>query len=229
MLTDARFLHEKLSGLRDVGSLNNMVVTIVQEKPIMSQTVTSPNGVANGVNPPGSSVLANASTPRPRGSIDLQAQPRSNTRQSTLGATTNNLAARPSPFAKRTLASLFGGGEAATSNSPNSSSISLASTQDGSSGLLTPQLQEGISGLAAVGSSGGVTPEMLDGRGSPITSSSLPSPPRTPGSTAAAAVNSGPKGSNAKGSTEETPQENVGPTEDQGTESSTKLRAAEEQ
>jgi vacuolar protein sorting-associated protein 54 len=224
MLTDARFLHEKLSALRGVGSLNNMVVTIVQEKVIMPKTVLNPNGVANGVKPGSPVPSSSTSTPRPRGSIDLQAQPRSNTRQNTLGSgvsvTSNNLAARPSPFAKRTLANLFGG--EATMNSANSSSISLASgisTQEGSSGLVTPQLQGGGGGLA-VGSSGGVTPEIMDGRASPVT---LPSPPRTPGSIP---FNPASKESKATGSADDTPQENVGPA-DQGAESSTELRAAE--
>jgi hypothetical protein len=223
MLTDARFLHEKLSALRGIGSLNNMVVTIVQEKAIVPKTELNPNGVANGVKSGGPAPGSSTSTPRPRGSIDLQSQsPRLNTRQNTLGSginvTSNNLAARPSPFAKRTLANLFGG--EVTTNSANSSSISLASasgvsTQEGSSGLATPQLQGG--GLAAVGSSGGVTPEIMDGRGSPIT---LPSPPRTPGSTA---FNSASKESKA---TDDRPEENVGPA-DQGPEPSTELRAAE--
>jgi vacuolar protein sorting-associated protein 54 len=220
MLTDARFLHEKLSALRGVGSLNNMVVTIVQEKAIVPKTVLNPNGVANGVKSGSPVPSSSTSTPRPRGSIDLQSQPRSSTRQSSSGinATSNNLAARPSPFAKRTLANLFGG--EATTNSANSSSISLASasgvsTQEGSSGLATPQFQGG--GLAAVGSSGGVTPEIMDGRGSPVT---LPSPPRTPGSTA---FNPASKESKA---TDDAPEENVGPA-DQGPEPSTDLRAAE--
>jgi hypothetical protein len=178
LLADARFLYERLSAARGAASLNNMLETIVQEKPVMRKSVLNPNGV---VNSPGGE--GNTGTPRPRGSIDLDGLQKSKARQNSTNVSSampNNLAARPSPFAKRGLASLFGGATAsgiASSNNASSSSLNLASdpgviTREGSPGLGVPS-----GGALMIGSSGGVTPNMEDGRASPI-----PSPPRTPGS-----------------------------------------------
>ena len=169
--------------MRGAGSLNNMLETIVQEKPIMRKSVLNPNGV---VNSPGaeSSNQAN-STPRPRGSIDLDGMPKSKARQNSMNVATapNNLAARPSPFAKRGLASLFGGATASSiaNNSANASSSSLNLASE--SGVITregsPALGVPSGGALMIGSSGGVTPNTEGGRASPATA---PSPPRTPGS-----------------------------------------------
>lgn len=179
-MADARFLYERLSAARGAASLNNMLETIVQEKPVMRKSVLNPNGV---VNSPGGE--SNNGTPRPRGSIDLDGLQKSKARQNSTNVSSamqSNLAARPSPFAKRGLASLFGGATAssiASSNNASSSSLNLASdsgviTREGPPGLGVPS-----EGALMIGSSGGVTPNMEDGRASPT---ALPSPPRTPGS-----------------------------------------------
>ncbi|KAG8787950.1 hypothetical protein FRC15_007011 [Serendipita sp. 397] len=180
MLKDARFLHEKLSTLRGASSLSNILETIVQEKSILRKTVLNPNGAVDGLGLQSNAILSN-STPRPRGSIDLQQQPRSAVRSNTLGgqgANLNNIAARPSPFARRNFANLFGGGGSTNANSSNAS-LASTSTRDDSSTPGTPSTQ--TMGLT-VGSSGVATPELAEGgRASPAR---VPSPPYTPSSVA---------------------------------------------
>ncbi|KAG8823097.1 hypothetical protein FRC19_004623 [Serendipita sp. 401] len=180
MLKDARFLHEKLSTLRGASSLSNILETIVQEKSILRKTVLNPNGAVDGLGLQSNAILSN-STPRPRGSIDLQQQPRFAVRSNTLGgqgANLNNIAARPSPFARRNFANLFGGGGSTNANSSNAS-LASTSTRDDSSTPGTPSTQ--TMGLT-VGSSGVATPELAEGgRASPAR---VPSPPYTPSSVA---------------------------------------------
>lgn len=176
---DARFLHEKLSALRGVGSLNNMLETIVQEKPVMRRSVLNPNGVMNS---PGVGTSSPTSgTPRPRGSIDLDGLQKTTARQNSTGATNampNNLAARPSPFARRGLASLFGGASANASTNASASSLNLVPE----SGVITregsPAPGFSSRGAMQIGSSGGATPNREEGRASPPPG---PSPPQTPG------------------------------------------------
>ncbi|KIM19939.1 hypothetical protein M408DRAFT_334212 [Serendipita vermifera MAFF 305830] len=202
LLVDARYLHEKLSALRGVGSLNNMLETIVQEKMVMRKSVLNPNGVPSspgvgGNNSPGG---ITSGTPRPRGSIDLDGLQKSTAaRQNSTGGASavpiNNLAARPSPFARRGFASLFGGpsgtagaaGAAATSSTSNNASSSSLN-QVSESGVIT---REGSPGPGAsysrmqIGSSSGVaTPNTTEEARAASPSVSGPSPPHTPGTNA---------------------------------------------
>ena len=168
MLSDARFLHEKISALRGAGSLSNMLETIVQEIPVVRPGASSVNGISNGAATQNSS-SPSVSTPRPRGSIDLQAQQKPNVRQNNPGPSLNNIAARPSPFSRARFANLLGGqttpGEAVSSNS------SLNGSREDTTIPGTP------SGSLIVGSSGVPTPALDEGRASPV---AAPSPPHTP-------------------------------------------------
>lgn len=173
MLADARFFHEKLSTLPGVNFPSTMLETVVQEKPVMRRSVLNPNGVP--VSGPSEGDSAGDSAPRPRGSIDLHGS-RSSPRQSnagTSGPAINNIAARPSPFARRAFGNLFGG---ANANSSNASQVAPPSSiaREGSPTPVTPQTQ---GSMTAIGSSGPATPELEPGRASP---SARLSPPHTP-------------------------------------------------
>ena len=132
LLTDARFVHEKLSALRGASALSNMLETIVQEKSVRTKSVLYPNGVANGgiaKSGTGSAPAVignNMSTP---GNRTPTTPPRASTPQPPLGTNSNpsNLANRPSPFAKRGLAGL-----GLLSGVVSSSNSSLGSTRPGS-------------------------------------------------------------------------------------------------
>lgn len=131
LLVDARYLHENLSALRGAASLSNMLETIVQEKAVQR-------------------------TGNMRGSMDQQQQALGLGTPSTFSGTSPST--RPSPFAKRGLAGLFG-------NNRNSSVSSL----DGG-GSPVP----GSSTTDLVGSDGGS--QVIN-----ITPAVAPSPPGTPG------------------------------------------------
>lgn len=173
MLSDARFLHEKISALRGAGSLSNMLETIVQEKPIVRPGASNANGITNGAATQNSS-SPSSSTPRPRGSIDLQAQPKPNVRQNSTSSPLsglNNIAARPSPFSRARFANLLGG-QATSSDAAAGSTSNINESREDTSIPGTP------SGSLVVGSSGVPTPALDEGRASPV---AAPSPPHTPG------------------------------------------------
>jgi vacuolar protein sorting-associated protein 54 len=178
MLADARFFHEKLSTLPGVNFPSTMLETVVQEKPVMRRSVLNPNGVV--VSGPSDGDNAGDLAPRPRGSIDLQGASRSSPRQTTAnssGPSINNIAARPSPFARRALGNLWGGINANLANA-SQASLSSSTTREGSPTPTTPQTQG--SNIAAIGSSGPGTPELESGRALPA---GQLSPPHTPAKT----------------------------------------------